>query len=75
MLMVAYLGAVPVLGLPGCVMYHKTTIFDLVLPQVLTGQTVTRPMIAKLGMGGTVPGVRGVPLPELFFRNRRVEGA
>lgn len=52
MLMVAYLGKVPVLGLPGCVMYHKTTIFDLVLPQVLTGQTVTRPMIAKLGMGG-----------------------
>ncbi len=52
MLMVAYLGGVPILGLPGCVMYHKTTVFDLVLPQVLTGRTVTRPMIAKLGMGG-----------------------
>jgi molybdenum cofactor synthesis domain-containing protein len=52
MLMVAYLGAVPVLGLPGCVMYHKTTVFDLVLPLVLTGETVTRPAIARLGMGG-----------------------
>lgn len=52
MLMVAYMGQVPILGLPGCVMYHKTTVFDLVLPQVLTGQTVTREMIAKLGMGG-----------------------
>jgi len=52
MLMVAYLGKVPVLGLPGCVMYHKTTIFDLVLPLVLTGQTITRPMIARFGMGG-----------------------
>lgn len=52
MLMVAYMGDVPILGLPGCVMYHKTTVFDLVLPMVLTGQTVTRPMIAKLGMGG-----------------------
>lgn len=52
MLMVAYLGQVPVLGLPGCVMYHKTTVFDLVLPLVLTGQTITRPTIAKLGMGG-----------------------
>ncbi len=52
MLMVAYMGQVPILGLPGCVMYHKTTVFDLVLTQVLTGETVTRAMIAKLGMGG-----------------------
>lgn len=52
MLMVAYLGKVPVLGLPGCVMYHKTTVFDLVLPLVLTGQLITRPMVVKLGMGG-----------------------
>ncbi|SMC37900.1 molybdopterin-binding protein [Sporomusa malonica] len=52
MLMVAYLGKVPILGLPGCVMYHKTTVFDLVLPLVLSGQHITRPMIVKLGMGG-----------------------
>ncbi|MBP2636324.1 MAG: molybdenum cofactor synthesis domain protein [Firmicutes bacterium] len=52
MMLVAYLGKVPVLGLPGCVMYHKTTIFDLVLPLVMTDQEVTRPMIVKLGMGG-----------------------
>ncbi|WP_094606901.1 Putative competence-damage inducible protein [Sporomusa silvacetica DSM 10669] len=52
MLMVAYLGEVPVLGLPGCVMYHKTTVFDLVLPLVLIGQHITRPMVVKLGMGG-----------------------
>ncbi|MDT8899813.1 molybdopterin-binding protein [Anaeroselena agilis] len=52
MLMVAYMDQVPILGLPGCVMYHKTTVFDLVLTQVLAGQTITREMIAKLGMGG-----------------------
>ena len=52
MLMVAYLGSVPILGLPGCVMYFKTTVFDLVLPLVLAGQTITRQMIARLGMGG-----------------------
>ncbi|MDF2874303.1 MAG: molybdenum cofactor synthesis domain protein [Sporomusa sp.] len=52
MLMVAYLGKVPVLGLPGCVMYHKTTVFDLLLPLVLTGRQITRPMIVKLGLGG-----------------------
>ncbi len=52
MLMVAYLGRIPILGLPGCVMYHRTTIFDLVLPLVLTEQVITRPLIVKLGMGG-----------------------
>ncbi|HWP97904.1 MAG TPA: molybdopterin-binding protein [Syntrophomonadaceae bacterium] len=52
MLMVAYLGEVPILGLPGCVMYSKATIFDLVLPTILTGERITRPMIVKLGLGG-----------------------
>ncbi len=52
MLMVAYLGRVPILGLPGCVMYHKTTVFDLLLPLALTGQKITRPMVVKLGLGG-----------------------
>jgi len=52
MLMVAYLGKIPILGLPGCVMYHRTTIFDLVLPLALTDQVITRPLIVKLGMGG-----------------------
>lgn len=52
MLMVAYLGDIPVLGLPGCVMYHKTTVFDLVLPIALTGQPITRQMVARFGLGG-----------------------
>lgn len=52
MLMVAYLGDAPILGLPGCVMYHSTTVFDLVLPIALAGIPITRPMVAKLGMGG-----------------------
>lgn len=52
MMLVAYLGDIPILGLPGCVMYYKTTIFDLVLPPVLAGQRITRSMIARLGMGG-----------------------
>jgi molybdenum cofactor synthesis domain-containing protein len=52
MLLIAYLGEVPILGLPGCVMYNKTTVFDLVLPLVLAGQAITRAMIVKLGLGG-----------------------
>lgn len=52
MMLIAYLGDVPVLGLPGCVMYCKTTVFDILLPIILTGEKITRPMVAKLGMGG-----------------------
>lgn len=52
MIMVAYLDDIPILGLPGCVMYNQTTIFDLILPVILSGEKVTRSMIAKLGVGG-----------------------
>lgn len=52
MLMVAYLEGVPVLGLPGCVMYNQTTIFDLIIPTVLTGEKVSKAMVARLGVGG-----------------------
>ncbi len=52
MFMLAYLGDVPVLGLPGCVMYHKTSIFDVILPRVLAGEEITRRDIAGLAHGG-----------------------
>ncbi|MDR1857107.1 MAG: molybdopterin-binding protein [Desulfovibrio sp.] len=44
--------AVPVLGLPGCVMYHKASIFDLIVPRLMAGLAVTAEDIAKLGHGG-----------------------
>lgn len=52
MFMLAYLNSVPVLGLPGCVMYHKNTIFDLVVPRILAGETLTSKDIVRLGYGG-----------------------
>lgn len=42
----------PVVGLPGCVMYAHTTIFDLMLPRLACGQRVTRKDLSKLGHGG-----------------------
>jgi len=42
----------PIMGLPGCVMYSKTTIFDLILPRVAAGVRITKKDIAKLGNGG-----------------------
>lgn len=52
MFMLAYLGPVPVIGIPGCAMYHKATIFDLVAPRILAGETLTRSDITRLGHGG-----------------------
>ena len=42
----------PVCGLPGCVMYAKRTIFDLVLPRLLADMPVTAEWLAGLGHGG-----------------------
>jgi len=46
------IGTVPVLGLPACGMYHKVTVFDLVLPRILTGEKIGRHEFAELGHGG-----------------------
>lgn len=43
---------IPVMGLPGCVMYAKRTIFDLVLPRVMADDEVTADSLAALGEGG-----------------------
>lgn len=52
MFMLAHVGDVPVVGLPGCVMYHQASIFDLVVPRMLAGETVTRADIVSMGHGG-----------------------
>jgi molybdenum cofactor synthesis domain-containing protein len=43
---------VPILGIPACGMYAKTTIFDLILPRILAGERVGRKELAELGHGG-----------------------
>ena len=52
MFMLAYIQDIPVIGLPGCVMYHQTSIFDLVVPRLLAGESITRDDIIALGHGG-----------------------
>ena len=67
MFLLAYIGAVPVLGLPGCVMYHKTTIFDLVLPRILAGEALTRQDITSLGHGGLCADCKECRYPDCGF--------
>jgi molybdopterin biosynthesis enzyme len=52
MFMLAYLGDVPVMGIPACGMFFKITIVDLLLPRLLAGERVTRKDIVVLGHGG-----------------------
>lgn len=55
---------VAVMGLPGCVMYAKRTIFDLVLPRVMADDPVTPEELAGLGEGGLC-----LNCPECTFPN------
>ena len=54
MFLLAYYGdsKIPVMGLPGCVMYAKRTIFDLVLPRIMTDEILTKEDFEVLGEGG-----------------------
>ncbi len=56
MLLVAYYDyngkKVPILGLPGCVMYAKRTIFDLILPRIMADENLEKSDIDRLGQGG-----------------------
>jgi len=52
MFLVGYIGEVPVLGLPACGMFHKITVFDLILPRVLAGDRISREELARMGHGG-----------------------
>ena len=52
MFLIAELNRVPILGLPGCVMYYRASVFDLVVPRLLAGEKVTRQDIVSMGHGG-----------------------
>lgn len=45
-------GRIPVLGVPACVYYNHHTVFDMVLPRTLVGETMSRAKISALGHGG-----------------------
>ena len=43
---------IPIVGLPGCVMYAGRTVFDMMLPRLLADDIVTLEDIQSLGEGG-----------------------
>lgn len=51
-LLAYYKRNIPIVGLPGCVMYAKRTIFDLVLPRIMTDERLRIGDFTTLGQGG-----------------------
>lgn len=67
MFMLAYLEGVPVIGLPACAMFFRTTVFDLVLPRVLAGEEISRSDLAGMGHGGLCLGCPECSYPHCPF--------
>lgn len=66
-LLAYYKGDIPIMGLPGCVMYAGATIFDLVLPRVMTGEKLNKMDLVRLGHGGLCTGCKPCTFPHCHF--------
>jgi len=68
MFMLAYYGGkggkIPIVGLPGCVMYAERTIFDLVLPRIMADDPISGEELSLLGHGGLC-----LSCPQCVFPN------
>jgi len=58
---------VPVMGLPGCVMYAARTVFDLVLPRVLAGERLCAADLVRYGEGGLCRNCEVCHFPNCAF--------
>lgn len=67
MLLMAYKGDIPILGLPGSVIFSKRTVFDLILPRVLAGEKLTKGDFAAYGHGGLCMNCDNCTFPNCGF--------
>lgn len=67
MTLVAYLGQTAVLGVPGAAVSLPTTIFDVLLPQVFTGERLTLDDLRRLGEGGLCQLCKSCHFPNCTF--------
>lgn len=58
---------VPILGLPGCVMYAKRTVFDLILPRIMADDEIFEDEIAAYGEGGLCLNCKVCTFPNCGF--------
>ncbi|WP_307988662.1 molybdopterin-binding protein [uncultured Fusobacterium sp.] len=67
MFLLSYLGDIPMMGLPGCVMFAKKTVFDLVLGRVMTGEKLTKADIMRYATGGLCQSCEICHYPNCTF--------
>jgi molybdopterin biosynthesis enzyme len=69
MFLLSYYGEkkIPICGLPGCVMYSKRTVFDLVLPRLLADDIMTKEDLDVLGEGGLCLNCKECTFPNCGF--------
>jgi hypothetical protein len=67
MFLVAYIGDVPLLGVPACGMYHRITVLDLMLPRILAGEQIGKKELALIGHGGLCRDCKQCTYPHCSF--------
>ncbi len=67
MFLVAYIGKVPLIGVPACGLHHRTTVLDLVLPRILAGEKIGKKELAFLGHGGLCQNCPECTYPHCAF--------
>jgi molybdenum cofactor synthesis domain-containing protein len=67
MFLVAYVGDVPLLGIPACGLFHRITVLDLVLPRILAGEKIGKIELAFLGHGGLCKDCEECSYPHCPF--------
>ncbi|MDQ7026227.1 MAG: molybdopterin-binding protein [Anaerolineae bacterium] len=69
LLMMGYLGDVPVVGAPGCVKSPKTNVIDWILPRLLAGERLSRADLVAMGHGGLLKDIPERPMPRNLTDN------
>jgi hypothetical protein len=67
MFLTAYIGDVPVLGVPACGLHHRITVLDLVLPRILAGERIQKKDLAFFGHGGLCQDCQDCTYPHCPF--------
>lgn len=67
MFLLGYTRATAIMGLPACGLYHRTTIFDLILPRVMAGERPGRRDLAALCHGGLCLNCKPCVFPACPF--------
>lgn len=65
--MLAYLGRVPICGVPGGALFNKVTTLDLVLPRIFADERISRADMSALGHGGLCQECQSCHYPNCSF--------